>query len=97
MPMHIDNIDIIDISTPLPSIHCHRSSPRDVGTLAARRATIYRTLMEELELRKVCAWWVPKQLIEEHQKNCMRTALTFLQQYEQHGNGLLEWILMEDK
>ncbi len=46
-----------------------------------------------LEMWKVCALWVPWQLIVEHRKNWMEVALNFLTHYKEDGNDLLEWII----
>ncbi len=41
-------------------------------------------------MQKVCMHWVPRQLMEEHQKNHMRVTLNFLTQYKEDENDLLE-------
>ena len=46
---------------------------------------------------KVCAQWVPKMLTEEHKKQCVACALTFLMCYHKEGDGMLSHIVTGDK
>ena len=50
-----------------------------------------------LGYRKVCARWVPKMLTEEHKKQCVACALTFLMRYHKEGDGMLSHIVTGDE
>ncbi len=40
---------------------------------------------------------VPRQLMEDNQKNCVVVAHNFLNQYKEDGSDLLEWIITGDE
>ncbi len=63
----------------------------------ASRGTIYTVLTEQLEMSKVCACWVPRQLTDEHRKNQLASTLQFLTQYNEQGNDLIERIVTGDE
>ncbi len=58
---------------------------------------IYRAVIKELQMCKVCAQWVPRKLSGENLKNRMGPVLTFLTQYMNEGNNLLKHIVTVDK
>ena len=53
--------------------------------------------MEHLSFRKLCVWWVPKQLTQEHKAKRMKSALTFLQRYNDGGDEFLDRIITGDE
>ncbi len=61
------------------------------------RATVHRIVHDELAMKKVLSQWVPKQLTETHQNECMASAIDFLTRYEQEGNAMLERIVTGDE
>ncbi len=63
----------------------------------ASHSTIHTALTEQLEMLKVCARWVPRQLTGEHRKNRLASALQFLTQYNEQGNDLIERIVTGDE
>ncbi len=56
--------------------------------------SIFNTLTNELEMRKICARWVPQELSDLHQKECMGAALEFLTMYQEEGDALFDCIIM---
>ncbi len=58
----------------------------------ASEATIVCAL-QQLEMQKNCAYWVPQQLKEKHWKTCIGVIFNFLTQYKENGNDLFEWII----
>ena len=58
---------------------------------------LYDIVSSHLGYRKVCARWVPKMLTEEHKKQCVACALTFLMHYHKEGNGMLSHIVTVDE
>ena len=61
------------------------------------RTLLYDTVGSHLGYRKVCARWVPKMLTEEHKKQCVACALTFLMRYHKEGDGMLSHIVTGDE
>ncbi len=55
----------------------------------ASEATILYAL-QQLKMWKLCTFWVPQQLMEEHQINRVGVTLNFLIQYEEDGDDLLQ-------
>jgi transposase len=45
------------------------------------KSLVHEIVKEKLDYRKLCAQWVPKMLTENHKKNRMGAALTFLIRY----------------
>ena len=56
------------------------------------RTLLYDIVSSHLGYRKVCAWWVPKMLTEEHKKQRVACALTFLMCYHNEGDSMLSHI-----
>ena len=52
------------------------------------RTLLNDTVSSHLGYRKVCARWVPKMLTEEHKKQRVACALTFLMRYHKEGDGM---------
>jgi len=61
------------------------------------RTLLYDIVSSHLGYRKVCARWVPKMLIEEHKKQHVACALTFLMRYNKEGDGMLSHIVTGDE
>jgi len=61
------------------SLHFHQIS----------RSLLYDIISSHLGYRKVCAQWVPKMLREEHKKQHVACALTFLMRYHKEGDSML--------
>lgn len=61
------------------------------------RATIHRILSEQLELSKVSARWVPRNLTDEHRQKRMGAALEMLTRYNQGGEEFLDRIVTGDE
>ncbi len=61
------------------------------------RMTIARIIRDYLKLRKVSARWVPRDLTDEHKKNRMGSALTFLTRYHEEGEQFLSRIVTGDE
>lgn len=63
----------------------------------ASHGTIHTALKQHLEMTKVCARWVPRQLSDEHRKRRMGWALEFLTAYHNQGNDLIARIVTGDE
>jgi len=61
------------------------------------RTLLYDIVSSYLCYRKVCPRWVPKMPTEEHKKQLVACALTFLMRYYKEGDGMLSHILTEDE
>jgi len=61
------------------------------------RTLLCETVSSHLGYRKVCARWVPKILTEEHKKQHVACALTFLMRYHKDGDGMLSHIVTGDE
>ncbi len=57
---------------------------------------IFRIVTEKLGFCKVCAQWVPHQLLPEHKTNCMAAAPDFLERYEHDSEEMLSRIVTGD-
>ena len=60
-------------------------------------STVHTALTQYLEMRKVCARWVPQQLSDDDQARCLGWALEFLTQFHALGNNFLECIITGDE
>jgi hypothetical protein len=49
-------------------------------------------MQEILGFHKFCAWWVPKELTEEHKHNCVGTRSPLMEQYDKEGDGCSNFI-----
>jgi len=61
------------------------------------RTVLYDIVSSHLVYRKVCARWVLKMLTEEHKKQRVACALTFLMRYHKEGDGMLSHIVSGDE
>jgi len=61
------------------------------------RPLLYDIFSSHLGYRKVCARWVPNMLTEEHKKQRVACALTFLMRYHKEGDGVLSHIVTGDE
>ena len=61
------------------------------------RTLLYDIVSSHLGYRKVCARWVHKMLTEEHKKQRVVCALTFLMRYLKEGDGMLSHIVTGDE
>jgi len=73
-----------------------------ISDLSLHFHQISRTLLcdivsSHLDYRKVCARWVLKMLTEEHKKQRVACALTFLMLYHKEGDGMLSHIVTGDE
>jgi len=73
-----------------------------ISDLSLHFPQISRTLLCDivsslLGYRKVCAQWVPKMLTEEHKKQHVACAFTFLMRYHKEGDGMLSHIVTGDE
>jgi len=57
----------------------------------------YHIVSSQLGYGKVCARWVPKMLTEEHKKQRVACALTFLIRYHEEGDSMLSHIVTEEE
>jgi len=55
--------------------------------------TIWDIVHERSGYRKGCSRWVPRQLTDDHKKNCMGASLTHLFHFNDHGEDFLEQII----
>ena len=58
---------------------------------------IWDIVHERLGYRKVCSRCVPRQLTEDHKKNCMGVSLTHLLRFNDHDEDFLEQIITGDE
>ncbi len=82
--------------------HCtlndlHSTIATDYSYVTCRRASIADILHDELEMQKVSAHWVPRQLLETHLDQRRMADLTFLTLYQEQGNLLLNQIVTGDE
>jgi len=61
------------------------------------RALLYDIVSSHLGYQKVCAQWVPKMLTEEHKKQRVACALTFLMRLHKEGDSMLSHIVTGDE
>jgi len=61
------------------------------------RTLLYDTVSIHLGYRKVCELWVLKLFIDEHKKQRVACALTFLMRYHKEGDGMLSHIVTGDE
>ncbi len=62
-----------------------------------RCTTIHHMLSEQLRMSKMTAWWVPKELNNEHHTKRMGTTLDILMQYNEEGKAFLDCIVTGDE
>jgi hypothetical protein len=61
------------------------------------RTVLYGIVTGHLDFWKLCSYWVPKMLSEEHKKKWAASVLTLLTQYSEQGEGFLSQILTGDR
>ena len=61
------------------------------------RTLLYGTVSSHLGYWEVCARWVPKMLIEEHKKQRVSCAVTFLMRCHKERDGMLSHIVTGDE
>jgi histone-lysine N-methyltransferase SETMAR len=61
------------------------------------KSLVHEIVKEKLDYCKLCAWWVPKMLTENHKKNRMGAALTFITRYSEKGDEFLDSIVTGDE
>jgi hypothetical protein len=61
------------------------------------RTVLYKIVTDRLDFQKLCSRWVPQMLSEEHKKKWAASALTFLTQYSEQGDGFLSQIVTGDE
>jgi hypothetical protein len=61
------------------------------------KSFVHEIVKETLDYRKLCARWVPKTLNENHKKNRMGAALTFLTRYSEKDDDFLDSIVTGDE
>lgn len=61
------------------------------------KTVVHEIVKEDLGYNKICARWVPRMLTDQHKKNRMSSALTFLSLYNEFGDELLDRIVTGDE
>lgn len=61
------------------------------------RSLVHEILVDKLGYHKFCARWVPKILTEDHKKQRLAAALTFLEDYDKSGNHVIDRIVTGDE
>ncbi len=61
------------------------------------RGTIWHIIRDDLNLRKVAAWWVPQSLTDKLKGQRMVAATNFLQRYSIEGKNFLDRIITSDE
>ncbi len=61
------------------------------------RTSVFRIVHDVLGFRKLSARWVPRLLTEEHRKQRLGAALTFLTAYNEEGESLISRIITGDE
>jgi len=61
------------------------------------RSLVHQIVVEKLGYHKFCARWVLKILTEDHKKQRLAASLTFLEDYDKHGNALIDRIVTGDE
>lgn len=61
------------------------------------KTLIHEIVTKKLGYKKLCARWVPKMLTDDHKKNRMGSALTFLTRYADKGDEFLDSIVTGDE
>lgn len=67
------------------------------GSFNLSRGTLWNIVHEQLDYRKVCSRWVPRQLTEDHKSGRMGSSLNFLQRYAEEGESFLGRIVTGDE
>ncbi len=70
---------------------------RDEMMNEVSRSTIWCIIRDDLNLRKVAVWRVPRSLTDKLKGQRMEAALNFLQHYSIEGKDFLECIITADK
>ncbi len=60
-------------------------------------STIWRTICDDFNLKKVAASRVPRSLTDKLKGQCMEAAINFLQHYSIEGEDFLDHIITGDK
>ncbi|XP_023231979.1 uncharacterized protein LOC111631874 [Centruroides sculpturatus] len=61
------------------------------------RSVLYTIVSEKLNYRKLCSRWAPRLLSDDHKTKRLGSALSFLTQYDQEGDKLLDHIVTGDE
>lgn len=61
------------------------------------KTVLYEIVTEDLAYHKICARWVPRKLTDQHKKNRMASALSFLTQYHEDGDEIFDRIVTGDE
>lgn len=61
------------------------------------RSLVHEIVAEKLGYHKFCARWIPKILTEDHKKQRLAAALTFLEDYDKNGNKVIDRIVTGDE
>jgi histone-lysine N-methyltransferase SETMAR len=64
--------------------------------LQISRSLRHEILSKHLGYRNICARWVPRMLADDHRKESMGAALTFLERYHRDGDKFLDHIVTGD-
>ncbi len=105
-PSNILNDEIINIMQTLlaeyrrymlDNTHYKIATKYPYITPASSRSLIFRILTVELEMCKVSARWILRQLLPHHPKTCFQSALEFLPLYNRRGNALLNQIVTSNE
>ncbi len=75
----------------------HHKIATDYPYVTCSRTSIFTILTQELEMRKISARWVPRQLLPKHLDARFLSALEFLRLYKNSGNTFLDQIVTGDE
>jgi len=75
----------------------HHQMAKHYSYLPCSRTSIFRILRGELEMTKVSARWVPRDLTDDHRQNRMGAALEILGRYAEKGDKFLQQIVTGDE
>ena len=75
----------------------HHKIATEYPFVSCSRFSIHGILTELLEMTKVCARWVPRQLTSDHKKNRMGAALQLLTLYNEEGEAFFDRVVTGDE
>jgi hypothetical protein len=57
----------------------------------------YSVVHDNFQFHKVCAWWVPKEMMGEHKCMYLDVCSCHLACYHEEGDNFLQWIVTADE
>jgi hypothetical protein len=91
------NIDLVQKVEDICADRCVTINELHGMILEVSKSLVHEIVKKKFDYCKLCAWWVPKILIENHKKNQMGAALTFLTHYSEKGDEFLDSIVTGDE